>query len=456
MDSGSEEIQLRQTDAPGPFTLPYNTSATQTRQDEYPTEQRASSSVKTFITSNNMSQSPLADHSSIAQAQFMKTWLSHRSHISSLRSTILVMRTNLRKERLQCWHKEDVEQKLQAQCLNCLSEDAIYKNSTESWNRWIKTFAELKRCRADLISSREQTAALEDALSSQEYQLDRLEETIYSDVAQPTDQDGPYQPVQTPSSFLHTALPIDNDHDHDMGLLEKLYMRMGDIRIYHERLSNFEFDLRERAEERELIRAAGTNQLSTDAVFFDRARVQRSRIQEEHTRAHEDVHLLKQQCTEQGIEFQEPEFAKSMYCTLLESTTPSSSSIQAPPNMVGDYFASQERVETWLGKPTEPELHVSDDDEETDHQESSRHPASPDMVWISSSRPEKQPLSDKGLRRRYSAPYDMSQWRMTPSIGSHSPEVIPRAPAAPGLGTILPHLETRNLPRARHSLAIYE
>jgi len=456
MNSGSEEIQLRPTNAPGPFTLPYHTYVTQTRQNEYPTEQRASLSVNTYITRNNMSQPPLADHSSTAQAQFMKIWLSHRSRISSLRSTILVMRTNLRRERLQCRHKEEVEQKLQAQCMTHVNEDAIYKNSTESWDRWIETFAELKSCRADLISSRKQTAALEDALSSQEYQLDRLEETIYSDVAQSTDQEGSHQPVQTPSSFLHTALPIANDLDHDMGLLEKLYMRMGDIRIYHERLSNFEFDLRERAEERELIRAAGTNQLSTDAVFFDRARVQRSRIQEEHTKAHEDVHSLKQQCIEQGIEFQEPEFAKSMYCTVLESTTPSSGSIQAPLNLVGDYFASQERVETWLGKPIEPELHVSDNDEDTDHQETKMQPSSPDLIWISASRPGKQLLPDTGLRRRNSAPYDISQWRMTPSIGSGWPEAMPRAPAAPGFGTVLPHSDTRNLPRARHSLAIYE
>jgi len=49
------------------------------------------------------------------------------------------MRTNLRKERLQSRHKEEAEQKLQAQCLNYLSEDAIYKNSTESRDRWIKT-----------------------------------------------------------------------------------------------------------------------------------------------------------------------------------------------------------------------------------------------------------------------------------------------------------------------------
>jgi hypothetical protein len=135
---------------------------------------------------------------------------------------------------------------------------------------------------------------------------ERLEDKVYLDITQSKQQKEAEHERKAPSSFLHTTLPTQTGQDHSLGLRERLCTGMGDIRIYHERLSNFEFDLRDTVLEKDAVRAAGHNDMTSNAEFFEHARAQRMSIEEEHDRAHEDVRELKRQCVQEGIEFEEP------------------------------------------------------------------------------------------------------------------------------------------------------
>jgi hypothetical protein len=456
MDSDSREGSPRPYHVSEPTSLPPYRYDVRARQEQHTPKHCAVPTNATGLARAELSHSFSPNHDAKAQARPMEIWISNRPRIASLRGVILVMRTNLRRERLQCRRQEELEQGLLAQCYAHIDGFTADKTGDEQLDRFNEAYTKLKLCKADLTSLRERTAAFEDALSNHEYQLDRLEETVYSDMIQLTQQEETQQTIQAPSSFLHPALPIDNGQDHSLDLRDRLYMRMGDIRIYHERLSNFEFDLRERAEERDLIRAEGTRQISTDAVFFEQARAQRLRIHEEHIKAHEDVRLLKQQCVQRGIEFEEPDFVNSISCTLLEDPSPTSDSTHAPSNLVGDYFASQDRVQTWLGEPIESRVHVLDDHEGVDGYARRRDSASSDMSWISEPNSEKRSAPDTSLRRHSSAPYNISQWRMTPPLGSTWPDSTSLSLASIRLDTALPHSRISNLPRSRHSLSMYQ
>jgi hypothetical protein len=132
--------------------------------------------------------------------------------------------------------------------------------------------------------------------------------------------------------------------------------------------------------ERDAIRAAGHNDLTNNAEFFERARAQRIRIKEEHDRAHEDVRELKQQYIQERIEFEAPDFFNHIYCTHPEGTTLSSEPTPGLSNMIEEYCASQECTENWLGESVEPTDAIGDDEEEVSNHETGRASASLDMV----------------------------------------------------------------------------
>ena len=382
----------------------------------------------------------------------MDLWLSTRPQVASLIGAILVTRTNLKKERLQYVREEKKVEDMFSECMAQLHIHTASKFSMERRNNAFQSQHQLEHCRADLKLLRERTAILEDTLSNYEYQLERLEEEVYLDIIEASRRAEPKpQPVRAPSSFLNTTLPIDTGHDQASGLRERLYTRMGDIRIYHERLSNFEFDLRDRVEERDAIRAAGQTELTSNADFFERARAQRMRIKEEHDKAHEDVRELKRQCIQEGIQFEEPDFLNPIYCTHPEGTTPSSEPTSSLPNMIEDYFASQERTTNWLGGSVELMNATGEVGEEKSNQGSRRTSASSDMVWVPRPSSKQRRASRPRSRRRSPAAYDAPEWRSGPPPGTPLLEALLLESASTPLGTFRDRSEYDASLRVRHS-----
>jgi hypothetical protein len=364
---------------------------------------------------------------------------------------ILVTRTNLKKDRLQCGRQERTEEDLFGKCMARLHALTLSELDVDSRDDIYRSHNELKLCRADLRVFRERTAILEDILSNYEYQLEHLEEEVYSDITQPKQPKEPEHEQKAPSSFLHTTLPIHTGQDHNLGLRERLYTRMGDIRIYHERLSNFEFDLRDRVEERDAIRAAGQNELTSNAEFFERARAQRLRIKEEHDKAHEDVRELKLQCVHEGIEFEEPDFLNPIYCTHPEGNTPSSEPAPGLPNMIEDYFASQERTANWLGESVESIDAIGEIGEKMSNHGKRGVSASSDMVWVPRPSSKQRRVSKSNSRRRSPAAYNAPQWRSGPPPGSPWLEALLLESASTPLGTFRERSDSDASLRPRHS-----
>jgi hypothetical protein len=380
----------------------------------------------------------------------MDLWLSTRAHVASLVGLILVTRTNLKREQYQRDRQESKVEDLLSECMAQLH--AHTASDMERRNNAFQSHHQLERCRADLKLLRERTAILEDTLSNYEYQLERLEEAVYLDIIEARRQEEPKpEPPKAPSSFLNTTLPIDTGHDHAPGLRERLYTRMGDIRIYHERLSNFEFDLRDRVEERDAIRAAGQNELTSNADFFERARAQRMRLKEEHDKAHEDVREMKLLCFQQGIEFEEPDFLNPIYCTHPEGTTPSSEAAPGLPNMIEDYFSSQERTANWLAESAEPANAIGEDEEDGFGQEKRRASASSDGVWVPRPSSGQRKISRSMAPRRGPVAYNSVQCQSSSPPGSPWLEALSLESASTPLGTFRQRSETQASPRARNS-----
>jgi hypothetical protein len=163
--------------------------------------------------------------------------VSTRAQVASLRGAILVARTNLKKERLQCYRQEKTEEDLFGKCMAQLHALTLSELDANIRDDMYRSYNELNFCRADLRLFRKRTTIIEDTLSNYEYQLERLEEEVYLDITQSRQPQEPEHERKAPSSSLHNTLPIQTGQDHILGLRERLYTRMGDIRIYHERLS---------------------------------------------------------------------------------------------------------------------------------------------------------------------------------------------------------------------------
>jgi hypothetical protein len=408
-------------------------------------------SGRTLHQSSNHSDMPHSDLLSTPHTQPIDLWLSTRTQVASLVGAILVTRTNLKKERLQCERQEKTEEEVFGKCMARLHALPLLDLNINNRADVYRSYNELKLCRADLRSLRERTATLEDTLSNYEYQLERLEEEVYTNITQARQPKEPAHEQNAPSSFLHTTLPIQTGQHHSLGLRERLYTRMGDIRIYHERLSNFEFDLRDRVEERDAIRAAGQNELTSNSEFFERARAQRLRIKEEHDRGHEDVRELKLQCVHEGIEFEEPDFLNPIYCTHPEGNTPSSEPAPGLPNMIEDYFASQERTASWLGESLGSTDTIEEISDEVSNHGTRRVSASSDMVWVPRPTSEQRRGSKSRSQGPSPAAYDAPQWRSGPPPSSARLEALLLESASTPSGAFRERSESDASLRIRHS-----
>jgi hypothetical protein len=436
---------------PGSPFLPFHPHETQHHQEPYIPAPRSIWSGRTLQQSDKYSDMPRSTLPLTPYTHLKDDWMSTRSQVASLRGAILVTRTNLKKERLRCDQQEKIEEDLFGKCMSRLHALTLSGLDVDIRDDMYRSYNELNFCRTDLRLLRERTAIIEDTLSNYEYQLERLEEEAYLDITQSRQQKEPEHERRAPSSFLHTALPIQTGQDHGLGLRERLYTRMGDIRIYHERLSNFEFDLRDRVEERDAIRAAGLNDLTSNAEFFERARALRMRIKEEHDRAHEDVLELKRRCVQEGLEFEEPDFLNPIHCTHPEGTTPSSEPTPGLPNMIEEYFASQERTANWLGESVEPMDAIGNDEEEVSNRETRRASASSDMVWVARPASRQRRRSKPSSRRRSPAAYDAPQWRSGPPPGSPWLEALLLESSSTPLGTFRERSASDASLRVRHS-----
>ena len=174
--------------------------------------------------------------------------------------------------------------------LNTAATDESYLKNLNTLN---KLSLELRRCRSDWKAIRERADALEDILVHHERQAQQLGDEMYTGLDEIQRSNVQRDELQVQSSSVHTALPRISSSGGESGLLSRLYTRMGDARIYFERLNNFEFDFREEMEERELLRASGQLEAITDAEFFKQMKAEKTKTRRELGEAQEEVENLK-------------------------------------------------------------------------------------------------------------------------------------------------------------------
>lgn len=305
-----------------------------------------------------------------AQFSVLETWMAAMGNVARRRESILTTRMDLKKERTLCHQQEEFFSKLMETFVALLNPVVDHSSYSECKNELDDLAKKIKGCWENLKALREKSNVLEDGLSNEEYQLAMLEQQIYSQL------DGQLRTVarNAPSSFSQTSLatqqaarppltsPTQNPRD-------ELYSRMGDLHIILSRINNFEFDLREELDERDVLRATGQIELSSDAVFFEETKAERARLQKDLEEAQSDVERLKQLCRREGIEFEDVKFHHPLHhdTDLVAFSAPSTqvdgatfALQEATPGILSSFFSATERVAKWLRDPASEEQRQGD------------------------------------------------------------------------------------------------
>lgn len=321
-------------------------------------------------TTNHHTTHPLDDHENSqpmlepdAEMRVIHAWMSAIRQITSLRDIILTARMDIKRERMLCYQQEEFFQGLMDDfvvLLNSAIEDDSY---IERKNEFDNLSGNMKSSGKELKVLRQRTSGMEDGLSSQEYRLTQLENELHQYI------DAEYrlnstQPIENSSrtSMATTLHAKTNDTEPPTNPRDELYSRMGDLRILLDRLNDFEYELRQELDERDVLRATGQIKVSDDTVFFEEVRNEREKLQRELEDAQSDVERLKQVCARKGIEFEDVYFHSPFYPNNEYDQASSTPSIQAevakpllhesPSGIVSNYFSMRERVKDWLEDPS--------------------------------------------------------------------------------------------------------
>ena len=377
----------------------------------------------------------------LSQEPSFQIWMSARTHIASLRNAVLITRIDVKRERSQLYRQEEELTSILKSFTYVVENSIPQKLDLHSKHTLNRHSQDLKHCKSDLEVQRQRTAALEGTLSNYEYQLQQVEEDVYFELDHETRRNELTYKMQVQSNSTQTVPPSDSGFDDVAELRERLYSRMGDLRIHLERLNNFEFDLREELEERDLIRASGQTDIITDAQFFEQTRSDRARIQQDVEDAQTDVRELKEHCVRDGVDFEEPDLPDMLFHTetkdLVAPFEPPAHQHQAQrgsSSIIGAFFSAQERVKRWLKEPSGSQNLEKEGTAEIPQGRARRESSSSDMGWVMTPSTTRRPASMKAAGRHGSAVLDAPEWRYGPLPGSALLEALLLESATTPLG----------------------
>ncbi|CAO2654006.1 Nn.00g107390.m01.CDS01 [Neocucurbitaria sp. VM-36] len=390
----------------------------------------------------------------------IQIWMSARSRIASLRDMILATRTGMRRERCQCYQQEEEFKQLMDEFMTVLNVTLAHDYDSQHRDTLSRLCRELNRSRNSLTSLRERYATLENILSNYEYQLQSVEEGVYRELEKRLQQHVAPEVIQIDPNSSQTAVPSHLEAVEDMGLRDRLYSRMGDLRIHLERLNNFEFDLREELEERDVLRAEGQVHLTTDTQFFEQARDERARIQQELEEVQTEVQELRKRCNRGGIDYEEPQFPEVLYHTSFRNSASTSDPTGPQPEVqressaiISDFFTAQERINQWLEHPSDSPMSDGEVARVNAEERTRRESSSSDLVWVRTPSPTRRPNSMRSVGRHGSADYSLPQWRTGPPPGSSLLEALLLESASTPLGRYASPPEANATPKTGRSLS---
>ena len=401
----------------------------------------------------------LSEGGTLSQEMLIRIWMSARAQIASLRAMTLATRTSVKRERYQRYQQEEEFEKILEEFMDVVGISSTQDPDPQSRYTLSRLSLELKASKLNLKTIRERAATLEDNLSNYEYHLERVEQDIYLELNEELQRSQDSYGMGFQSSSAQPIIPCNSSVDKSIGLRDRLYSRMGDLRIYLERLNNFEYDLREELDERDLIRASGETGMTTDTQFFEQTRIERAKIKQDLDRAQEDVRELKKKCLRDGIHFEEPQFAEMPFYSETESSTttfdPCTQTVEEPQgssSIIGAFFSAQERVKRWLKEPSGSPNSAKEGAGEVPDERGRRESASSDMGWVMTPSNSKRPASMRAAGKHGSAVHDTPEWRYGPRPGSPLLEALLLESAATPLGTYGHQPEVHATPKAESRL----
>lgn len=389
--------------------------------------QPSSSSLDDKVSAHTLKQE------SQSTTYIIKLWMSAKHRIALLRNFILTTRMDARKQKTRCKQQEESFYRIMSDFISVLgiatkSSYSQYKTDLDRLSMQLRTIWD------EIKALRESSCSLEDALSNYEYQLTELEDEVYSQLDQEFRRNSP-QPSPHNASNRSTQPDHATTTNADTAPRDELYSRMSDIRIFLDRLTNFEYTLGQELDERDVLRAAGQIDISSDEQFFEEAKVERARIQNDLEQAQADVAKLKEQCTRLGLEFEDVQFHNPLVDET-EIYTESLSPMAEQPDIVPDerrgsssildsFFSARERVRNWVTNPSSLKFQPCDNGMEV-REQAERGPESEfGCGWVlmpepSRNRRPSSPLSLEAFDRCHNYP----QWTTGPPPGSELLEAL--------------------------------
>jgi len=163
-----------------------------------------------------------------------------------------------------------------------------------------RTYQEIRESNAELNQQESQTRDLEDRLCVLEYQLGKLEDGLYQDREIGPDYETGYGYTETSSEGVTVTSSNGTTHDNTPPCLQELYSRMGDLKIFQDRLEDFKFEHQQELRNREALLSQGEAVLPEDE-FLESYRLEENQIRAELVRAETDVQDLRELCLREGI-----------------------------------------------------------------------------------------------------------------------------------------------------------
>jgi len=156
----------------------------------------------------------------------------------------------------------------------------------------------------ELETENDRTYAQEDDLSNIEYRFGQKQDNFFHHLeAALAGEDTGSESTESYSNSASEILSNESAHVELHPLLQELYSKMGDRKIYRDRWTNFQIDLRQDLEARETLRGEG-KEVNTDDEFYSTRLPEQTRIQIDLDKSREDVRQLRQLCVKEGIDIE--------------------------------------------------------------------------------------------------------------------------------------------------------
>ncbi|KAF1998972.1 hypothetical protein P154DRAFT_577364 [Amniculicola lignicola CBS 123094] len=369
----------------------------------------------------NGSYPPPAMLDSDHQLSIIQIWMNAQPRIAQLRNLILSLRLDVKQERDRCTELETLFDHILDNfilVLNAATAHGFYGRYKDELDRYAEN---LKSLRGGLKRQREKNSRLADTLCNQEYTLTDLEGKIYQEL------DREFRIGLSPPTTFTSISQADTTRKSDdtstaESTRDELYSRMGDLRVLLDRLADFEFELRQELDERDLLRGAGQMNLISDDQLFQERKVEHQELQQELEKTRADVDSLKELCTSRGIAFEDVQFAnpydesEEALTARSERLDPESTPPLAGSTILSTFLSTRDRVKKWLSEPV-PEASYQT---ENDRPEDQASQVSLTEGWVGVKHTKQgRPSSASGKLETTEALPVLPRWNLGPAPGSH-------------------------------------